>query len=843
MGNRKMWMRTRFLSVGLLLPLAGALGWAADGVDQALDFGDAGVTTITFPGSTATVKLFDLMNATGEKTPYYAIRLDGKTVSAERAVAPTIRLKYSSFDPLVFEPDVPAALRSDASNLLYLVQFKTQLIEAYRTVLAEAGASMLKFVADQSFIVEMDAEAVEQVRSLSFVRWVGAMQPAYKIDPDLIPTLFPQSDGAAGLAGNADQAEGGAEVLAVDVERGNADVGHDVVEYSIMMTRRGPVPQQAVAQRIIAMGGNISQQIPEGFRILATLTPGQVAAVARMNEVLYIDVPGEKGTDMDIAREIGGGNFLRDTLGFTGQGVRCEVMDDGQRSSHQDFQSPPTLWHGSSGIGGGHGTSTSGIVYGSGAGNAQATGMLSNAEAKIMALWSPQPNRYVHTQRLVDPNGPYRAVFQSNSWGDARTRSYTTISAEMDDLLFLNDILICQSKSNAGNQDSRPWAKNIVSVGGVFHRNTLDKADDAWSGGGSIGPAADGRIKPDLTHFYDSIFTTSSNSDSSYTSSFSGTSGATPITAGHFGLMFQMWHEGVFPGFGGGGTVFEDRPAMATAKAMMINGAEQYSFSGTGHDHSRVKQGWGMADLRYLADQAGRMLIVDQAVQLQEFQSQSYQVQVSPGSPALKVTMVFPDPMGNPNANVARINDLSLKVTAPDNTVYWGNNDMLGNMFTTPGGSANTVDTVENVLVEAPASGTWTIQVIASEINEDGYLGTPAVDATFALVASGIGEISMRLTASRWVAGVQGDAQVSAATPGGLVAFIYSVQGTGSTYIPQLDVTVDLANPALAGTRTADQDGNALLRKRIPPGTTGRHVWMQAAEFQRKSNVVEITIE
>ncbi len=836
-----MWVRARFLSVGLLVPLAGAFGWAADGVECAMDRGDAAVTTISIPGSAAVVKLWEQVGAAGDHTPYYSISLDGGPVGIERPVEPTIRLKYASFDPLSFEPDVPEALRADANNTLYLVQFHTQLIDAYRAAMTEAGASLLKFVANQSFIVEMDAEAVEAVKDLPFVRWLGAMHPAYKVDPELIPELIaPDYGRAAGLAAEHEPA-GEGNALAFE----QAGPGNEGVEYSIMMTRRGPVPQNAVAQRIGAMGGVVSQQIPEGFRILATLTPAQVAAVARMNEVLYIDVPGEKGTDMDIAREIGGANLVRDSLGFTGQGVRCEVMDDGQRSSHQDFQNPPTLWHGSSGVGGGHGTSTSGIVYGSGAGNAQATGMLPDAEAKIMAQWSPSPNRYVHTQRLVDPNGPYRAVFQSNSWGDARTRSYTTISAEMDDLLFLNDILICQSQSNAGNQDSRPqaWAKNIVSVGGVYHRNTLTKDDDGWNGGGSIGPAADGRIKPELTHFYDNIFTVSSSCDTCYTSSFGGTSGATPITAGHFGLMFQMWHEGVFPGFGGGNSVFEDRPAMATAKAIMVNSAEQYAFSGTGHDHSRVKQGWGMADLRYLLDHANRMLIVDQDVQLQELESQSYQVEVSPGSPALKVTMVFPDPMGVPNGQVARINDLSLKVTAPDNTVYWGNNDMLGNMFTSPGGSANTVDTVENVFVELPDAGTWTIEVIASEINEDGYLATPEVDATFALVASGIGEIPMRLEVSRWVAGVNGDAEVFAATPGETVAFIYSLAGPGTTYIPPLDVSIDLANPALAGIRTADQNGHALLRLHIPRNALGRRVWMQAAEFQRKSNVVDQTVE
>ncbi len=45
--------------------------------------------------------------------------------------------------------------------------------------------------------------------------------------------------------------------------------------------------------------------------------------------------------------------------------------------------------------------------------------------------------------------------------------------------------------------------------------------------GASIGPAADGRIKPDLAFFYDSIFSAHSASDTSYTQ-FGGTSSATP---------------------------------------------------------------------------------------------------------------------------------------------------------------------------------------------------------------------------------------------------------------------------------------------------------------------------
>ncbi len=746
MGTRITWTTSRLLSVGLLMPLACGFGFAADTVERAVQCGQ--VHSLTVPGSDVVINLWDEVGEDGQVVPTYSISLDGCRIATQQALRPTVRLKYASFDPLAFEPEVPQALRADADNQLYIVQFQTQMIDAYRTAMADAGACLLKFVADQSFVVEMEGEAADAVKEMPFVRWVGALHPAYKLDPVLIGELFPADSGRAAAGADAgDEGRDAAAVLGADVGQG----GHGAVEYSIMMTRRGPVPQAAVANRIAAIGGVVNQTIPQGFRIRATLNAEQLAQVLRMNEVLYVDEQGVQEDDMDIARQIGGGTFLESTLGFTGQGVRAEVMDGGVRATHQQFEGQ-VIVHSQNTGDASHGTSTFGIVFASGTGNAQATGMIPDADGKIFCdydlVLNQSQNRYGLTAELVDPNGPYRAVFQSNSWGNNRTRSYTTISAEMDDISFINDLIICQSQSNAGNQDSRPqaWAKNIVSVGGVYHRNTLTKADDSWGRGGSTGPAADGRIKPELTHFYDQIFTTSSSSDTSYTTGFGGTSGATPIVAGHFGLLFQMWHEEIFPGFGGGADVFDSRPAMATAKALMVNCAVPYS----GGDFARSNQGWGMPDLTYLYNNRDTMLIVDQADVLQHLQSAQYEVTVGQGGGPLRVTMCYSDLMGNPAGPVARINDLSLKVTAPDNTVYWGNNGLGSSNWSTSGGNANTVDTVENVLIEAPAAGNWTIEVIASEINEDAYLDTPQVDAAFALVATGIDGFSggMRIATS-----------------------------------------------------------------------------------------------
>src|SRR5205823_597496 len=145
-----------------------------------------------------------------------------------------------------------------------------------------------------------------------------------------------------------------------------------------------------------------------------------------------------------------------------------------------------------------HGSSTYGQIFAAGV-NPMGRGMLPEGQG-IFAM-NTVTDRWAHTKELVDPAGRYRAVFQSNSWGGGLTTSYTATSAAMDDIVFDHDILICQSQSNAGTRSSRPqaWAKNVLSVGGERHFDTLDRADDQWNRSASIGPAADGRIKPDLS--------------------------------------------------------------------------------------------------------------------------------------------------------------------------------------------------------------------------------------------------------------------------------------------------------------------------------------------------------
>jgi serine protease AprX len=664
---------------------------------------------IPVPYSSTVIKLWDQKLNTGEIVPFYSISLDGgKTVV--RTVQPSydLGLRYAHFDPMKGEPFIAPILKAKEDTHLYIVQFFTQPLQEFNDAIIACGGQVRHYIAQYAYLVEMSASARSMVQALPYVRWIGAYHPAYRLEEFMVDNLE------------------------------NAYQIYPLQRYNIQVL--SPEQKTIVSGRIKDLGGIVNNADAGKVLIEATLSTEQLFEVVQWDEINFIDRWSSLEPDMDIAREIGGANYIETVAGYNGSGVRGEVFDQGFNLAHVDFQHHPLIPHGTVDSDS-HGASTSGICFADGTGNPKGRGLLPYGQG-IVGDWQfiglEGTNRYTHTAEQVQD--PYFCVFETSSVGSSQTTQYTTISADTDDALFDFDIIHCQSQSNLGTQSSRPqaWAKNIVSGGGVYHYDTLTKIDDLWNHGASIGPATDGRIKPDFCSFYDAIFTTTTGSTTAYTSNFGGTSGATPIIAGHFGLFFEMWSDGIFGNdVDPYGTVFDNRPHMTTAKAMMINTADQYPFNGTSDDKTRTHQGWGMPSVKNLYDLRDNFYIIDESDILEPFDVSTHMIAVQGGSPFLKVTMTYADPAGNPAVQTQhRINDISLKVTSPSNVVYWGNNGLKTGIWSQPDGTADTKDTVECVFIENPEAGTWTVQVSADEIIQDSHVETPELDADYALVIS-----------------------------------------------------------------------------------------------------------
>lgn len=97
------------------------------------------------------------------------------------------------------------------------------------------------------------------------------------------------------------------------------------------------------------------------------------------------------------------------------------MMDSGCLTTHDAFQGALLIHSPTAGTSLDHGTSTTGIVFGNGASSpgGTGTGMLPNADQGIFFSYSHLASeggnisRYTVTSQLVDPAGPYRAVFQA----------------------------------------------------------------------------------------------------------------------------------------------------------------------------------------------------------------------------------------------------------------------------------------------------------------------------------------------------------------------------------------------------------------------------------------------
>ncbi len=622
-----------------------------------------------------------------------------------------IHLRFGRFDPLA-PPAIPAQLQSPDSARLWILQFRNPPKEAGRQALRELGAEVHSYLPEYAYVLRAEAKVAVAARRLPSTRALLPYHPAFRLEPFLMRELLAN------------------ELSDIPTRRYNL----------VVVDKHRDKP--ALARAIEAMGGKIEHEQPGSILFEASLDGRQLLKAAQLDQVLWIDrwTPAEE--DMDNGRIQGGGNYVETQGGYTGKGINGHIYE-GLEIGHKDFTNKPINVL-SSGSAATHGHCTAGIVFGNGTSLKAARGMAPDAQAFFTHYGSVSSgfSRWKVVERLKKT---HKVMFTTASWGNSRTRAYTSISADSDDIIFDHDMIWTQSQSNAGNQDSRPqaWAKNIFSIGGVRHRNNANPADDRWSRSGSTGPAADGRIKPDLCAYYDSILCSDRSgsagySSKDYTTSFGGTSGATPMVAGHNALAIQMFTDGLFgPKRKPNGTRWENMPHFTTLKALQIANAAQYSFTSTSTDNRREHVGWGFPSLKSMYDNRKLHFVVDETDLIRQGHGFAYSIKVAKGQPELKISMCYADPAANPSASRTRINDLTLRVTAPGGAKYWGNVGLEQGNYSKTGGSRNRIDTVENVFVKNPAPGTWKVEVLGYLVVKDSHVETKATDADFGLVVNG----------------------------------------------------------------------------------------------------------
>jgi hypothetical protein len=230
----------------------------------------------------------------------------------------------------------------------------------------------------------------------------------------------------------------------------------------------------------------------------------------------------------------------------------------------------------------------------------------------------------------------------------------------------------------------------------------------------SLGPTADGRIKPDVVADGVNVYSTFSTNSSSYGYD-SGTSMSTPAVTGTLGLLtsfYQQLYTTNAPLLSG-----TNAPLSSTLRGLLIDTADQL---GTNVGPSYT-YGWGLIDPVAAAtlitnNYASGSLAYLKEVRLMSGDYIQFPVVLTNGKP-FKATVTWTDPPGTPTApaynptNHMLVNDLDLRVITPSGTTNFPwvlNPNLPANAATT---GDNNLDNVEQVSIPSPTSGTYQVRV------------------------------------------------------------------------------------------------------------------------------------
>ncbi len=617
----------------------------------------------------------------------------------------------------------------ESTGRWFVVRFEGPVRDSWRRALAKEGFEAAFYLPPDALVIRAAKGRAGELATMPGVSWIVPYDSRLRTAPSFAESLRTKTH------------PGG--------ERGPLEV--------VALLFPGADAAEA-AREIEKAGGTIGRRGESLFEV--SIPPGAAADLAAVDEIRWIEPKRpvrffNRDCQWVVQSDTSNSRPLWNE-GLTGAGVLLSLCDSGIRTTHDMFRddlypvtgygdfplhrkliaywkadSTASILFGDDSGAAWHGTHTSCTAAGNDAPGGSSADDGIAPDAKILFVDAGGSTDEVFLP--PDLGDLFRAVYDgnsagaprilSNSWGALQGGVYDYRCEQVDRFVWEHDdFLVLFSNGNGSSPNtvgSPAVSKNVISVGGTENGSSAGQI----YGYTSRGPTDDGRLKPTLCA--PARLASASGAGDGLYQTLEGTSMATPAVAGAAALIRQYFIEGWYPtGIAGASPPLT--PSAALLKAVLVASGED---DVSGYTIPSNDIGWGrirVRDALYFPGDTRRLAVVDQSPGIMTGEQFLYQVNVVSTAEPLEIALVWNDYPSSPAAAVNLVNDLNLTVS-DGVTSYRGN--VFSGGVSIAGGSVDSLNVEEEVLVPSPGAGTWTITV-------EGF-AVPFGPQPFALVVTG----------------------------------------------------------------------------------------------------------